>query len=503
MLLNTIRPVTRLTWDVADPLTPWAVSAVGAVFVTVLAAATFANFARQRKRRLPWFTAALLVGLAVILMLPLPLFLIQQRIEADLRLGYLLLPGLGLALLGYAVGAWSRNAFFKSLPTSPIEVAAHGFVRIQGKVVPDHGTLTAPDVGLPAVYYHHEVEELRESRDSKGRSTRSWHTIHQHETSLPFRLEDESGGVPVGVEHATYMPNITYYFHNGSPVQGFGWGLGASVGDQRSTVRLIVPDEMVTVFGRLHRQRVGFCPFRKAFFVIGGFPGRLFSQEVGKGFAYFFLGVLLAGAAAFLLLQATAPQPGVDVQVPLNPLVDLSLFTFGLGFCLLIGWIRTANALARWRRETEAAWAEVDVALKRRFDLIPNLVETARAMAAFEQDTLTKLVELRGETVRSPDVATRIKAENRLEQALAVFEKYPKLRSSEAFLRVQRALIEAEELVADARETYNAVASNYNELGDTFPNAWVAAMIGAPDAPLFEATHEERTIVPLAATPTA
>src|SRR5215469_9789023 len=117
------------------------------------------------------------------------------------------------------------------------------------------------------------------------------------------------------------------------------------------------------------------------------------------------------------------------------------------------------NSLVRMRNSVENAWRQIDVQLKRRHDLIPNLVEAVKGYMQFERDTLTQVVEARGRAVSAPDQGARIAAENQLTaglgRLLAVMENYPQLKADQNVAQLQEELTTTENQIAFSRQAYN------------------------------------------------
>ena len=135
---------------------------------------------------------------------------------------------------------------------------------------------------------------------------------------------------------------------------------------------------------------------------------------------------------------------------------------------LVIWLIATYNKLVRQRNQVDASWAQIDVQLKRRYDLIPNLVETVKGYAAHEKGTLDAVVQARNRAVAaaSADPAARAQAESRLTQTLgrlfALAEAYPNLKANENFAALQAELANTEDKIAYARQFYNSAVQTYN-----------------------------------------
>ncbi|MGA1800854.1 LemA family protein [Rhizobium sp. HT1-10] len=160
------------------------------------------------------------------------------------------------------------------------------------------------------------------------------------------------------------------------------------------------------------------------------------------------------------------------------------------------------NGLVRARQMAEEAWSGIDVQLKRRADLIPNLIETVKGYATHEKSTLEEVVSLRNQAqaVPSGDVAARGVAEGLLGQALgrvmALAEAYPDLKANQNFSELQASLETMESELQMARRYYNGAARDLNVKVETFPNNLVAGPFGFSKRPYFEITNEADRAVP-------
>lgn len=174
----------------------------------------------------------------------------------------------------------------------------------------------------------------------------------------------------------------------------------------------------------------------------------------------------------------------------------------GVGLLILLGLIVAGmyNGLVRLRNQVKNAWAQIDVQLKRRHDLIPNLVETVRGYATHERQTLERVIEARRQAVSAGSVEDRIKAETELGGALGrlllVVEQYPDLKANQNFLALQEELTSTENKIAFARQFYNDSVMQYNTRLEVFPTNLVAGMFQFKPATLFEVTREEERQAP-------
>ncbi|MEA3019684.1 MAG: LemA protein [Actinomycetota bacterium] len=154
------------------------------------------------------------------------------------------------------------------------------------------------------------------------------------------------------------------------------------------------------------------------------------------------------------------------------------------------------NGLVRLRNRIEAAWAQIDVQLKRRYDLIPNLVETVKGYAAHERETLDSVTQARAAAQSAAGPADKAQAENMLTQTLksliAVSEAYPDLKANQSFLSLQEELSATEGRIAYARQYYNDAVQGYNTKIQTFPAVLLAGALRFQEREYFEADGEAR-----------
>ena len=167
---------------------------------------------------------------------------------------------------------------------------------------------------------------------------------------------------------------------------------------------------------------------------------------------------------------------------------------------LVIFLIVTYNKLVRLRNRVEAGWSQIDVQLKRRHDLIPNLVETVKGYAAHERETLEAVVKARQQAVAAQGVENQAQAENMLtatlRQLFAVAEAYPELKANENFLALQEELQGTESRIAFARQFYNEQVLAYDNALETFPSNLVAGMFNFEPREYFEVEDETERAVP-------
>jgi LemA protein len=172
--------------------------------------------------------------------------------------------------------------------------------------------------------------------------------------------------------------------------------------------------------------------------------------------------------------------------------VVVAAVLLGLLFVLLY------NRLVRLRNRSENAWAQVEVQLKRRHDLIPNLVQTVKGYAGHERATLDSVTEARTSAQQAKTVEQQAAAESGLTAALgrlfAVAEAYPQLRATENFQQLQSELEETEDKIAVARQLYNDAVLAYDNARETVPTSLVAGMLRFEPKPYFEIDESSRAV---------
>jgi LemA protein len=158
------------------------------------------------------------------------------------------------------------------------------------------------------------------------------------------------------------------------------------------------------------------------------------------------------------------------------------------------------NRLVGLRNQTQNGWKQIDVQLKRRHDLIPNLVNTVKGSMDFERDTLTAVMDARARAMSAAGPADASRKEGELTGALgrlfAVAENYPQLKSSENVKMLQEELASTENKIGFARQFYNDIATKYNISRETFPSNFIASSFNFTAAELFQITDDADRAVP-------
>ena len=174
----------------------------------------------------------------------------------------------------------------------------------------------------------------------------------------------------------------------------------------------------------------------------------------------------------------------------------IGLIILGVVVLLVIYVISLYNKLVRLRNRIENAWAQIDVQLKRRWDLIPNLVETVKGYAAHESETLEAVIAARNAATTAQGPHDQAQSENiltgALRQLFAVSEAYPDLKANQNFLELQEELTATEGRIAYSRQHYNDTVLKYNTAIETFPAVVIAGALRFTEREYFEADDESR-----------
>ena len=163
-----------------------------------------------------------------------------------------------------------------------------------------------------------------------------------------------------------------------------------------------------------------------------------------------------------------------------------------LGFVVLIllGFVGIYNSLVTGRNRVDEAWSDIEVQLKRRYDLIPNLVNTVKGYATHEKEVFENVTAARSAAMAAPNPAAKLEAENQLSQTIrslfAVAENYPELKANQNFLQLQGDLTDTEDKIQAARRFYNGNVRDYNTKLQTFPTNMFGSMFGFAPKTFFD-----------------
>lgn len=420
------------------------------------------------------------------------------------------IPGSFLAI-GCLIGALfslRKKRIIDDLPTSKTQGVFIGLSELKGTAESDN-PLRSQLAEMLCVQYSWQVDEqwsrtvTETYHDSKGTHTRTrietgWTKIAGGGNSIPFYLKDDVGLIriiPDGAQiQGTSAMNTTC--GRGDPLY-YGKGPSAAVANsayKRRFHETAVPlHAMLYVLGQA-REREDLVAAEIAFdkkapiFIISVRTEKQISRAYGIGFGFWFaLGIFISAGAGIgwsLLSWNTLNW---------QPLV---VMLAGYLLVFLVSWLWTTyNSLIGLHHQAERAWSQVDVQLKRRDDLIPNLVQAIEGFKQYERETQQTLAEIRSR-VSSPQVGAIGTAVKGLVPLLRIMvEHYPDLKASESFLKLQNSLVDTEQRIALARDYYNSIATFYNTRLEIIPQRYVAVIARLIPDKLLEATDLERAPV--------
>ena len=409
--------------------------------------------------------------------------------------------------LGCLIGAFRalrRKRLIDDLPTSKTQGVFIGLAELKGTAESDM-PLTSYLAGVRCVQYTWQIDEhwsrtVHETyTDSKGhtqtrtRTESGWSRIAGDSQSIPFYLKDDTGVIRIVPKGAT-INSINTFNETCSPNNALYFGKGPEREIANSTHRRRFRETALSLHTMLYvmgqaRERQDVVAAEIAhdknapMFLISTRTEKQISAGYGRWFWLWLilgLGAAIGGTVAWNILEKL--HAGISWQ---------TLAGAGGGFivALLLGWVWTVyNSLINLHHMVEQGWSQVDVQLKRRHDLIPNLVKTVEGYRTYESETQQVLTELRAqaEAMAGPDskgVAPMLRM---------IIERYPELKASESFLRLQQALVDTEQRIALARDYFNDVVTFYNTRLEIIPDRFVADLARLHPQTLMSAADFER-----------
>ena len=392
----------------------------------------------------------------------------------------LVLALIGVLLLWHTKRQERRNFIARRAPRLPIRaLSEHDDAWIAGRVTLDD-PLICPHFGTRCVYYSYAIERrvTRTVRDSKGRTrtVTSWNTEYSESNVSPFWLLDDTSGIYVEGPKARF---------EGLPSTGYDY---TGFSRRHHATMLPVGIDVHALGVKVEGDRFG--PLAKVPLIVTTQTHQeyLRSGSRNEGLARWFGMFLLLAAcicAASMLFTVTWRQPNWPLGVGIGIAVWSPLWFWS-----------TYNLFVRRRHATEAAWRQIDVDLGVRFEVVPKIVEVAKAHAKHEGDLFEQLARMRNE--KDADTRETIRNERRRSAAvrslLALSERYPDLRSNELFTNLHDKLWALEEKIAASREFYDRNALEWNGLVESFPSNLVAKLFGYDSRAYFGANPDERRV---------
>lgn len=415
----------------------------------------------------------------------------------------------GLGALGCLIGAFRalrRKRLIDDVPTSKAQGVFIGLTELKGTAESEI-PLTSYLAGTRCVQYAWQVDEHWSSTvhetytDAEGhtqtrtRTESGWTKVAGGGQSTPFYLKDDTGVIRVVPEGAT-IHSITVFNETCSPNSDLYYGKGPAHGVPDSTHRRRFHETALPlhttlyVMGQAHERKdvvAAEIAYDKdaSMFVISTRT----EKHLSTGYARWFWFWLILGLAV-----AIGGTVGWSMLVKENiAWQSLVAATGGFIVALLLSWVWAVyNSLINLHHMVEQGWSQVDVQLKRRYDLIPNLLETVRGYRAYESEIQKMLAEMRTQTEATPPGVAGPDFKGMTPPLNVIMERYPELKANESFLRLQQALVDAEQRIALARDYFNNIATFYNTRLGIIPDRFVAALARLRPRTLMTAADFER-----------
>jgi len=427
-----------------------------------------------------------------------------------------LLPWIGGVLAIYALWgsltACRRKRLIDNLPTSKVHGVFIGLVELKGTAQCEQ-PLESYLAGAPCVYYSYTIEEswtrTREVEVSDGRGgtrmeTRTesgWTTVDSRTEMTPFFVQDETGSLLVQPQGAQ-VEALGVFAQTCTPIDPLYYAKGPAMpivdSDmvRRFTESVVPLQAPLFLVGQARERRDVIAPEIAADPNGAEFLISVRSQEqVSSGLGWSIWGFFIFGALAAPGGHALGFPAAGDAFYPLAYVMFAGEFALFIALWL-IGWLVTVyNSIVELRQRVDQGWGQVEIQLKRRHDLIPNLVDTVKGFRDHEAQTQTALAGLRtqlGATAPGESGADFASIQN---QVSILKEAYPELKADTNFLALQQELSDTEQRIALARAYFNSIATFYNTRLQVVPDRFIAALGAMKPRALMEANDFERAPV--------
>lgn len=426
---------------------------------------------------------------------------------------YLPLLGLVLALVALfaAFRDGRRRRLIENLPTSKTSGVFIGLVELKG-TAESSGPLTSYLAAQVCVQYQWSVQEhwsrtvTETYTDDKGntqtrtRTESGWTQVDAGGEMIPFYLQDDCGVVLVQPEGAKLEP-VTLFDEICTPLNPLYYGKGpaGAVMDSTLTRRFVESGlplhAQLFIIGQARERQDMVAPEIAADAQAPMFLISTRSQEqVSSGMKWGARGWTIFGLVAAvggMLWRDSA----LNVDLASHILIYILIAAGYLGAALLAWVWMVYNSFVDLRQRVRQAWSLVDIQLKRRYDLIPNLVNCVKGYRDHEQQLQTELAALRSQVDATPPGIAGPDHGAISKTVIAIAERYPELKADQSFLALQKTLSDTEQRIALARSYFNEIATHYNTRLEIVPEGWVARLGAMKPQPLMAANDFERAAV--------
>lgn len=411
-----------------------------------------------------------------------------------------------LIFLFMSIRAGRRHRLLDDTPTCKTTGVFIGMVEMKG-TAESEAPLRSYLAENQCVIYEWSVQEhwsrtvTETYTDSEGKTqTRirhesGWTTVASGGEKAPFYLQDDCGAVQIVPEQAELEPSIMFSETCGtSDPLYYGKGPAGAVANsdyRRQFIEKGIPlHSSIYVMGQAREREDIVAPEiaysdKAPMFLISTRQEEVISD--GMSGAFWIWGVsgfvLSVGGVAVGFSQGTT-------EPPLVPVIGVGVLYIGL-WVLFWAWM-VFNSIVGLRQRVKQAWSQVDVQLKRRQDLIPNLVATVKGLKDYESKLQTEVAAMRAQMAATPPGEPGADYSGIAPMLLAIEERYPELKSEDSFLNLQKNLIDTEQRIALARGYFNEIATFYNTRLEVIPDRFLAGVVGMQPQALLLAEGFER-----------
>jgi hypothetical protein len=410
--------------------------------------------------------------------------------------------------LFFALRAARRKRLVDNIPTSKTTGVFIGLVELNGSAeveTPIRGFLAE----IPCVFHKWDVEEhwsrtvTETYTDSKGnpqtrtRTENGWSTVASGGEMIPFYLKDDCGIILVRPEGADIQAQQVFEETCGrSDPLYYAKGPAAAVSNsdhrRRFTEQAIPLHAVLYVMGQARERENVVAPeiARDAsapmFLISTKSEAKISGGLAWQYWCLAIIGLLVSVAGMIVRTMAMNGRPETDYPIWI---VTGTVF-IGIWF---LGWLRMAfNSMVELKQRVRQAWSNVDVQLKRRNDLIPKLVEIVKGLKDYERNLQSEVIRLRTELTATPPGESGPNPSACLSSVTIIAERYPELKTSNAFLLLQEELSCTEDRISLARSYFNDIATFYNTRLETIPDRYIAAIVAMKPQSLMTADDFER-----------
>jgi hypothetical protein len=417
----------------------------------------------------------------------------------------ILLPVLCLV---FSLRSARRRRLVENLPTSKTTGVFIGLVEIKGTAESEQ-PLTSYLAGQSCVYYGWSISEhwsrtvTETYTDEKGnirtrtRQESGWTTVASGGESVPFYLQDDCGVILVRPDGAKIEANQVVNF-TCDPSHPFYYGKGPATAVANSDYRRCFVENAIPLHATLYvmgqaRERedvvaaeIANDPNAEMFLISMRTEEQVGSALKWKGRGLALLGLVLVVGASVAVTQMSHRSPEAD----LPKWIASGAIYLAIWF---IGWIiMMFNSMVKLRQRVQQAWANVDVQLKRRNDLIPNLVEITKGLRDYEQNLQTELAQLRSQLAATPPGQPGADPHACSGYINVIIERYPELKANGSFTSLHKELVNTENRISLARGYFNDIATFYNTRLEVIPDRFIAALGAMKPRALMTADEFER-----------